>query len=143
VRVPGLENPEIRERVLTATAPPAAARTRGAPAAGTIRGQVRLDDAIASPGEGVLFVIVRSSSGGPPLAAVRIPAASFPQAFEVGPADAMIRGRPLAGPVMLTARFDRDGDPMTRSADDLVAELDGTVEPGGEQVLLVLSPSGS
>jgi len=116
------------------------AGTRSGTGGAPIRGQVRLADGARNPGRGVLFVIARSGAGGPPLAVKRLPAGPFPMAFELGPGDVMIQGRPFAGLLTLTARVDVDSDPLTRDADDLEASLEGPVEPGAREVELVLKP---
>ena len=132
VRIPGLENPAPREAQLTRPA-----------AAGVIRGTVSLAAGIEAPAQGVLFVIARTPGGGPPLAVKRLPVGSFPLDFELGPADVMLRGRPFQGPILLTARIDRDGDPLTRESDELVANLPQPLEPGATGARLVLRHSGS
>jgi hypothetical protein len=133
VRIPGLGNPARAERVLAQAPAPA-------PDAAAIRGTVRLGDGLSAPGPGVLFVVARSAAGGPPLAVVRLGSARLPQDFEIGPGDTMFPDIPFAGPLQLTARLDRDGDPMSRSGEDLVAALDAPVEPGASGVDLVLAP---
>jgi hypothetical protein len=89
----------------------------------------------------VLFVIARPQAGGPPLAVKRLPAGPFPLAFEIGAEDAMLAGRPFAGPILLSARIDSDGDPLTRGAGDLAALSESPLEPGASAVDLVLAPS--
>ena len=127
VRIPGLSRPQPRVESLEARTPGAA-----------ISGEVRLADGVASTGEGVLFVIARSPAGGPPLAVKRLPPGPFPMAFSLGPDDAMIRERPFAGPMLLTARLDQDGDPMTRGDGDPSAAHDALVEPGTAGIELIL-----
>jgi len=86
----------------------------------------------------VLFLIARSPQAGPPLAVKRLPAGPFPLAFEIGPEDAMMAGRPFEGPILLSARLDTDGDPMTRGEGDLAAVHETPLEPGAQNVDLVL-----
>lgn len=88
----------------------------------------------------VLFVVVRpaAASGGPPLAALRLPAEGFPQAFAIGPADAMIPGTVFPERVIVEARLDQDGDPLTRGADDWAARS-GPVAPGVSNLRLDLA----
>ncbi len=112
----------------------AGASSDGAP----IRGRVSAGEGVVSGGEGVLFVIARSSAGGPPLAVKRLPVGPFPLAFEIGPADVMMAGRPFSGPISLTARVDRDGNPLTRDPGDPSAALSAPVEPGATDVDLRL-----
>lgn len=108
-----------------------------------IRGTLELSEG-ADPSRGVvLFVIARSTGAGPPLAVKRLAVGPFPVEFEIGPADAMLAGRPFAGPIRLSARLDADGDPLTRQAEDLVAEIPDVLEPGTDGVRLVLAQPGS
>ena len=141
VRVPGLETPAPR-----ATMPlgppdagePTGERT-GVAEGKPIRGTIRLADGAQASGS-VLFLIARTAQPGPPLAVKRLPVGPFPLAFEIGPQDEMIKGRPWDGEIALTARVDSDGDPLTRSPTDLSAELAAPVTPGAEGVELVLAP---
>ena len=143
VRIPGLSSPEARVPALDAAgarrgmaAAPAAA---SASASGLpIRGQVRLAEGVTAPPDGVLFVIARGPGGGPPLAVKRMTPASFPVSFELGPADVMMQGRPFVGPITLSARLDRDGDPLTRADDDPSYQHVGSLAPGAEGIEIVL-----
>jgi hypothetical protein len=130
VRIPGLAQPAPDP------VPMAGAAASGGP---SIRGSVRLAAGASAPGGAVLFVIARSPQGGPPLAVKRLPAGPFPLEFEIGPQDAMVAGRPFAGPILLSARIDTDGDPMTRGGADLAALHETPLEPGARDVDLVLA----
>ena len=135
VVVPGLENPAPRAQM------PMGPRDAGAPPAEggqPISGRVVAGEGVSSGGEGILFVIARSAGGGPPLAVKRLPIGPFPLAFEIGPEDVMIAGRPFAGPITLSARIDRDGDPLTRDPGDAAATLPAAIEPGASDVELLL-----
>ena len=132
LRIPGFEAATPR------SAPPPAAAAPGA----SIRGSVRLAGGVEQVGTGVLFVIARGPAGGPPLAVKRLSADLLPVDFAIGPGDVMLQGRPFAGPIQLSARLDRDGDPLSRGAGDLVAESVGPLEPGATGVVLELRPSG-
>jgi hypothetical protein len=154
VRIPGLGNPSAQGRVLASSpsrgettmaprapsgAPPAPPRaSRGAP----IRGTVRFGAGISTPPTAAVFVTARPAAGGGLLAAIQLPASDLPRAFEIGPTDVMVQNRPFQGPIVLEARVDVDGDPLTRSPDDLVASLPSPVEPGATEVELVLAPVG-
>jgi hypothetical protein len=134
LRVPGFETPT-----------PSAAVAGRAPAdsAGAIRGVLRLGGGPTPPDDSVLFVIARPAGGGPPLAVKRLPPGPFPLEFEIGPGDAMLAGQPFVGPLLLSARVDGDGDPLTRSPTDLAAQASAPLEPGARGVELVLQPPGS
>ncbi len=147
VRIPGIESPEPRDaplleaggRAIPENAPSRAGDTDAA----LLRGTLRLARGAAPPAGGIVFVIARSGSGGPPLAVKRLALGSFPMEFELGPADAMIQGRPLAGPVLISARIDADGDPLTRDPRDLEGRLAGPVKPPADGLELVLEPGQS
>jgi hypothetical protein len=130
VRIPGLAQP-VPEPM------PAPVSIAG----DSIRGTLRLREGAAIPSGAVLFVIARPQAGGPPLAVKRLPAGPFPLAFEIGAHDAMLEGRPFAGPMLLSARVDADGDPLTRGPSDLAALSESPLEPGASAVDLVLGPS--
>jgi hypothetical protein len=160
VRIPGLGNPSAQGRVLASTpqrgmapaapsAPggmaPAPARAPGgkAPAASRgapIQGTVRLGPGVSAPPTAAVFVTARPAGGGGLLAAIQLPASDLPRAFEIGPTDVRVQNRPFQGPIVLQAHVDVDGDPSTRSPDDLVASLASPVEPGAADVELVLAP---
>jgi len=154
VRIPGLGNPSAQGRVLASTpqrgmapaapgapggmAPAAPRASRGAP----IQGTVRLAPGVSTPPTAAVFVTARPAAGGGLLAAIQLPASDLPRAFEIGPTDVMVQNRPFQGPIVLQAHVDVDGDPSTRSPDDLVASLASPVEPGAAEVELVLAPVG-
>lgn len=100
-------------------APPAAS---AGPSPDDITGTIGIDPAVADrvkPGD-TLFVSARPPGvdRGPPTWVLRIPVASIPMAFTIGPANAMLGG--AAPPeLVITARIDRDGNAMTRSPEDL------------------------
>lgn len=105
-----------------------------------VSGTVELDPSLAgqiAPGA-VVFITLRDSSfgAGPPLAAKRIVARSFPIPFEIGSADSM-RGDPIPDSILVEARADSDGDPMTRSPLDPAARADD-VKAGVTNLRLVL-----
>lgn len=89
----------------------------------------------------VLFVIARQSIGGQPgqiIATTRHADVKLPMKFSIGPDNRMVQGIPFTGPFIVTARIDRDGDPMTRGADDLYATAAGETKAGQADVALVL-----
>ncbi len=123
----------------TASAKPAG---KPVPAGGVkLQGVIDVDPKLKSKVESqaVLFIIVRPAGGGPPIAAKRIARPVFPLAYSLGPEDAMSPDALLSGKVMLSARLDRDGDPMTRGAGDLSGEYKkNPVEIGSAKVEIVL-----
>jgi hypothetical protein len=129
IRIPGLEDPAPRARVI---APPLGQ--------GKIQGTIRVADGVRPSSRGFLFVIVRPAAGGPPVAVRRIPAGPFPVTFEIGSADVMMQGVSLTGPVRIVARLDSDGDPMTQQNGDLVGEVADPIVVPASGVEIVLSP---
>jgi hypothetical protein len=95
-----------------------------------------------SPGA-VLFVFVRAAdrTAGPPLAVQRLSPSALPMAYSIGPADAMLGPEPFPDLVVVEARLDADGDPLSRDPGDLSARSD-PVAPGSEGVTLTLVAGG-
>ncbi len=91
--------------------------------------RVTLDlDPGARQRSGIVFVIARSASGGPPVAVKRVIANSFPLNVELTSADSMM-GQSLPATFRIEARLDADGDPLTKPPTDPAAMQDG-VAPG-------------
>ena len=117
---------------------------RAAPGAeGSVSGVIQAPGLDAPPAGAVLFVFVRAvdTSGGPPLAVQRHSPAGFPVRYTIGPADAMMGPAPFPERVVVEARLDSDGDPLSRAPGDLSARS-GPVAPGSEGVTLTLSAGG-
>jgi cytochrome c-type biogenesis protein CcmH len=132
-----------REGGAPTDAPPAPPGGRGATpavadAGPAIRGTLELAPELAGsvPRGGVLFLVARNPQGGPPVAVKRIAGPSFPMAFEIGPGDRMIQSIPFAGPLLLTARVDGDGNATSREPGDLSGAAPGPVEPGADAVTI-------
>ncbi|HYC62264.1 MAG TPA: tetratricopeptide repeat protein [Thermoanaerobaculia bacterium] len=109
--------------------PPIAPDETPVPAAAGGGVQVTLDlDPAARTRSGIVFVIARNASGGPPVAVKRVVAGAFPINVELTSADSMM-GQQLPATFRLEARLDADGDPMTKPPTDPAAMQDG-VAPG-------------
>ncbi len=128
VRIPGLERPVPRNQ--------AAVISPAAP----LRGVVDLAPGVQPFNEGVIFVIARSGATGPPLAVKRLPLGPFPLLFNLGQSDVMVPGRKFEGPIQLSARMDRDGDPLTKDPSDPSVQLEDPVQPGTDNLKLLLAP---
>ncbi len=105
-----------------------------------ISGRVELRSGLPS-GFGTLFVIVRSpgATRGAPIAVKKISNPAFPQAFSISSANTMFKGVPFTGPYDVHVRLDQDGDPITKSAGDLVAsQPSANIKPGGPEIVLTL-----
>ncbi|MBW2282007.1 MAG: hypothetical protein JRG76_01485 [Deltaproteobacteria bacterium] len=144
VRIPGLEQAKPSAAVppmVRRGNPPPGGETASVPGV-EIRGTIELAPGAPAGGEGVLFVIARSGAGGPPLAVRRLPVGPFPLEFSLGPGDVMMQGRRFEGELTLTARVDRDGNPLTRGETDLSGSAPGPVTPGQTGISIRLSPGG-
>lgn len=115
-----------------APSPQAAAETEAPEESEAVKIRVELSEAArARVGEeGFLFVTARPAGvrAGPPVAAKRVPAASFPVELSLGAGDTMM-GQPFPPSAFVEARLDRDGNAMTQEADDPRASAD-EVRPG-------------
>jgi cytochrome c-type biogenesis protein CcmH len=114
-------------------APPVAGGT-GEPVRGTLVLSPELADSV--PTGGVVFLVARSPEGGPPVAVQRIASPRFPLPFEIGPDDRMIQSIPFAGPLLLSARVDGDGNATSRQPGDLQGSSDGPVAPGDNGITI-------
>lgn len=90
----------------------------------TIPVSITLDGAIAEglPKEAILYLFVRNSEMGPPLAAKRIPLATistFPLQLEITEQDLLIPGSTLSGQenLSISAKISLNGDPVTKAGD--------------------------
>lgn len=89
----------------------------------------------------VLFVIAHSanSASGPPLAVKRVDRPVFPVTYSLGPENLMMPGTSFAGKVRISARLDKDGNPMTRAPGDFVGYYrKNPVEIGSKSVDVVI-----
>jgi hypothetical protein len=108
-----------------------AAQAAGAAVEGSLRGAIRVTDALktkAAPGS-TLFLIARSALDGggvgPVVAVQRYSVSAWPLPFELTQDNVMLAGTKLSGKVVLMARVDQDGDAMTKQPGD----LEGTTAP--------------
>lgn len=113
-----------------------------APSAQDVTGTIAVDPAVADrakPGD-TLFLSARAAgvTGGPPTWVRRIPVTSFPLEFSLGPNDAMMQGAAPPAEVVITARIDKDGNPTTKSAEDLEGKT-AAVAPGTNGVTITLA----
>ena len=81
-----------------------------------------------APAGGVVFVNVRraDASGqpsGPPLAVAKLTYQGGELPFELSEAQAMVGGTELTGDVVVSARYDHDGDAMSKQPGDVVGSL--------------------
>lgn len=118
------------------------ADAKAPPPVDRLAGSLRIAEGLAAPGTGAVFLIVRSGpeAVGPPLASKRLPAATLQGSvdFVLTDQDRMLGGD-WPEEVWLSARLDRDGDPMTRDPSDLVAAVQGPLASGSTGLELVLA----
>ena len=114
---------------MPAAAPPAEAPAAGGPGA-SITGSIVLAPAVAKarPKGGTLYLVARRISDNPTargtLIAVRkLPATKFPLPFSLTAADMPFQNGPFDGDLVLTARIDQDGDPLTHEKGDVYGSL--------------------
>ena len=107
---------------------------------GRVGGTVHMSDNLKAKyhDKGVLFISVRpfGQTQGAPIAVFRIPNPKYPQAFVLGPKNAMIPGVAFQGPFTVFARHSLTGD--ATDAEALVAStpLDKKIEVGKRNVTL-------
>ena len=124
---------------MPAAAPPAADSPGG-----SITGSIVLSPAVAKakPKGGTLYLVARRISDNPTargtLIAVRkLPATKFPLPFSLTAADMPFQNGPFDGELVLTARIDQDGDPLTHEKGDVYGTLP-KVPVGSHDVKLAL-----
>jgi tetratricopeptide (TPR) repeat protein len=120
------------------TAPPSAPPPAQPAAGPTVSGTIELGAGAARPSGGQLFVSVRPAgvAAGPPVAVKMLGAISLPATFTITAGDSMM-GQPLPETMRIEARFDTDGDVMSRGAGDLQGFVDN-VAIGTRELTLTL-----
>lgn len=109
----------------------------------TITGEIVLPAATAkTKPTGTLYLVARRLSDNPTargtlIAVKKMPATSFPLPFSLSAADMPFQNGPFDGDLTLTARIDRDGDPMTHQKGDVFGTLP-KVRVGSRDVKLAL-----
>lgn len=109
-----------------------------------LTGDVALAQGATAPANGTLFVYAKRSAdgGGPPVAALRLPASGLPEAFEITDKD-MMMGGDWPDQVWLQARVDTDGNPSTHSDTDMESAVLGPLSSGSKDLHLVLQPGAA
>ena len=130
---PALPVPGAESQAMGSASVPAA--TSAGP---SVHVSVSLAGSVKQSPSAVLFIIVRAAgeSSGPPAAAKRINAPTFPLELDITSADSMM-GQPLPPSVTVEARLDSDGNAMTKDPSDPHASQNG-VATNGTKVALVL-----
>jgi hypothetical protein len=122
-------------------APEAAAALAGE--GGSITGKIELSSSLAKKKpEGILFLVARRISDNPTargtlIAVKKMPATTFPLPFTLSAADMPFQTGAFDGELVLTARIDQDGDPMSHQKGDMIGTLP-KVRVGAKNVRLTL-----
>ena len=105
-----------------------------------VTGTVELPDGVTPKGFGTLFVIARSSGeiAGPPLAVRRFEGPIFPVSFQLSQKNVIMSDSPFVGVVTITAKWSKQGSPMSASSGDLSTSLGRDVAVGTRDVKIVL-----
>lgn len=127
---------------VTASGGTASARTSGE-AAGTPR--IGIEVSLGAPfdsesfgSDAVLFIFARAAAGGPPVAALRVPASALPGRFELTDQHAMLPGASLADhdTLRIVARISASGQPLEQPG-DLYGEAEAKPESGAGVALVI------
>ena len=96
------------------------------------------ESAGSAPPGWTLYIIVRPAGGGSAIAAKRVNKPAFPVSFELTERDIMM-GQPKSGmKISVEARYDADGDPITKGKDDLYGKADGELVTGARSAVVRL-----
>jgi len=108
---------------------------------GEITGRLELDPSLTakvSAGD-IIYIMARNPATGVAVAVVRVEApARFPLEFTLSGGHTMTPGSGLFGKVRLSARVDKDGDPTSKNAGDVVGERAELVDVPATGVVLKL-----
>lgn len=120
--------------------------TTGSSSSGQISGKITIDPKLKAniDPNAALFVIARpaTSGGGPPLAVKKIDRPTFPIDYTLSQDNAMM-GMPFSGKINITARLDKDGNPVTRTPGDISGDYKkNPVEVGAKNIDVTLDQVG-
>jgi cytochrome c-type biogenesis protein CcmH len=123
--------------------PTPAPETSATPAGQSISGKITIDAKLKDKldPQAALFIIARPTGGaaGPPLAVKKIDKPAFPLNYSLGQENVMMQGTPFTGKITITVRLDKDGNPATRGAGDLIGEYKkNPVEVGAKNADIVI-----
>ena len=113
------------------------------PVSAQITGKITIDPKLQGSIDpnAALFIIARpaTGAGGPPLAVKKIDRPSFPVDFTLSQENVMMPGVPFAGKINITARLDKDGNPVTRTPGDISGDYrKNPIEVGTKNVDVVI-----
>lgn len=151
VMPPGTEKEEVKKTIAEISelggkqkdGPKKSKEGSGPEQAQQMRGTISVDAKLTSKldARAVLFIIVHpaGTTAGPPLAVKRIEHPLFPLSYSLGQENVMMPGLSFSGKVSVSARLDKDGNPMTKQPGDMTGEYKkNPVEAGSRNVDIVL-----
>jgi hypothetical protein len=110
-----------------------------------VSGIIRFDPAVQpviAPGS-TIFVAVRGAETGGGLdmaaqvfAATKLPSTATPVAFHLTEAHSMMTATRVTGDVVVTARYDQDGDAITKQPGDITGKVHVTAPAAGLEIVL-------
>ncbi len=125
--------------------PAAASGKESSPAspAAQISGKITVDPKLKASIDpnAALFIIARPAggAGGPPLAVKKIDRPTFPLDYTLSQDNVMMQGLPFTGKINITARLDKDGNPVTHTPGDMSGDYKkNPVEVGANNVDIVI-----
>lgn len=125
--------------------PPTTPTTTTAPAAAPgvaiVTGTITVADTLKDkvPASATLFIVGRPEGmGGPPAVVKRVAGVTFPYTFTLAEDDAMMKGAPVPEKLTISARYDQDGDAISRTPGDLMGAMKTAAAKGATGVELVL-----
>ncbi|HEX7232928.1 MAG TPA: cytochrome c-type biogenesis protein CcmH, partial [Candidatus Binatia bacterium] len=133
--IPGTAGTANSSATAPKKAPPAASAQ--------ISGKISIDAKLkgSTDPNAALFIIARpaTGAGGPPLAVKKIDRPTFPLDYTLSQDNVMMQGMPFAGKINITARLDKDGNPVTRTPGDMTGEYKkNPVEVGTKNVDVII-----
>lgn len=94
----------------------------------------------AKPGTAIFVVVKRADATGTgtgmPLAVEKLTWATSELAFEMTERQAMVAGTQLTGDVVVSARYDQDGDAISKQPGDITGQVRVTVPAKGVKLVL-------
>ncbi len=118
-----------------------AAQPATAPGQDIITGTIKIADDLKdkTPAAATLFIVAKAEGGGgPPILVKRVAGVGFPYTFTLASDDVMMQGAPLPEKLTVSARYDQDGDAISKSPGDLTGVVKMAVPKGATGVELML-----
>lgn len=114
------------------------------PSVSIVAGTIRVAEQLAGqlPAGATLFIVGRplneDGTPGPAALVKKAVGVTLPYAFTLGTDDMMLQGLPMPKRLVVQARFDQDGDAISRTPGDIAGQTKQAVESGAPSVELVL-----